>query len=114
MSAATENNKAKKIRKLLDLDIKVTKENIPRIVTFILFISFLLILYIANIYYSEKIIIKSNKLSKEIKELRAESITIKAELMNYSKQSEIIKKALEMGLKEPSMPPKKVQVADEH
>jgi hypothetical protein len=111
MQESSENTRAKRIRKIFDLDFKVTKENIPRIVTFILFISSLIILFIANKYYSEKLIIRANKLSKEIKELRAESITIKAELMNYSKQSEIIRKAMDMGLKEPTKPPKKVQLA---
>ena len=103
--------KAKKITQLLDLDVKVTRENIPRILTFILFISSLVILYIGNKYYSEKIVIRINKVTKEIKELRAESITSKAELMNYSKQSEILKKAAELGLKEQKHPPRKVSPA---
>jgi cell division protein FtsL len=108
MAKESGENKARKITQLLDLDIKVTRENIPRILTFILFISAVIILYIANQYYSEKIVIKINKVNKEIKELRAESITSKAELMNCSKLSEILKKANELGLKEQTQPPKKV------
>jgi cell division protein FtsL len=108
MTSEKENKKTKRLFHLLDLDMKVTRENIPRVLTFILFLSFIVIIYIANKYYSEKVVIRINNLNKEIKELRAESITTKAELMNYSKQSEILKKAGEMGLKEHTLPPQKI------
>ena len=88
MEEAKKTNKAKKISRFLDLDIRITKENIPRVLSYVLFVSSLILLYIANKYYSEKIIMRTNKVNKEIKELRAVSITTKAELMNYSKQSE--------------------------
>jgi hypothetical protein len=112
MEETKKTNKAKKIFGLFDLDFRITKENIPRVLSYVLFVSGLILLYIANKYYAEKIIMRTNKVNKEIKELRAISITTKAELMNYSKQSEILKKAAEMGLQTPTQPPKKINTDD--
>jgi len=96
------------LSKLLGFDLRIKKEDFPRLIPFVLFITTLILLYIANKYYSEKNIIQINKLTKEIKDLRSESITTKAELMNYTKQSEILKKANEMGLKEFKEPVQKI------
>jgi cell division protein FtsL len=95
-------------KSLFDIEIKITKENVPRLLTFVLFVSSLMIFYIGNKYYSEKQVMKIDTMNKEIKELRAESITTKAELMNYSKLSEIMKRANELGLYELKDPPRKV------
>ena len=95
-------------KSLFDIEIKITKENVPRLLTFVLFISSLMIFYIGNKYYSEKQVMKIDTMNKEIKELRAESITTKAELMNYSKLSEIMKRANDLGLHELKDPPRKV------
>ncbi len=75
---------------------------------FLFFITFLTILYIANIYYAEKDIREFNALKKELKELRYEYITSKSNLMNVSKQSEITRRLLGSGVKESVVPPYKI------
>lgn len=97
---------------LFDIEIKITKENAPRLLTFVLFISSLMIFYIGNKYYAEKIVLKIDNMNKEIKELRAESITTKAELMNFSKLSEIMKRANSLGLYELKQPARKISSAE--
>lgn len=113
MSRADNTKRVKSLFKsLFDIEIKITKENAPRLLSFVLFISSLMIFYIGNKYYAEKVVLKIDNMNKEIKELRAESITTKAELMNYSKLSEIMKRANELGLYELKMPPRKVSAED--
>ena len=109
-----ENTKRVKslFKSLFDIEIKITKENAPRMLTFVLFISSLMIFYIGNKYYAEKVVMKIDNMNKEIKELRAESITTKAELMNYSKLSEIMKRANELGLYELKEPARKISNKD--
>jgi hypothetical protein len=51
-----------------------------------------------------------NKVSNQLKELRSEYISTKSELMFASKQSEVAKSALELGLSEPVVPPIKIEV----
>lgn len=107
------NKKVKSVLKsVFDLDIRLTKENAPKLLSFVLFISSLMIFYIGNKYYAEKVVMKIDNMNKEIKELRAESITTKAELMNYSKLSEIMKRANELGLYELQEPPRKISNSD--
>jgi hypothetical protein len=51
-----------------------------------------------------------NKISNQLKELRTEYIYTKSELMFASKQSEVAKSAEQLGLKEPLVPPIKIEV----
>lgn len=78
---------------------------------FILFITFLILLYIANNHYTEKMIREKETLGSELKELQSEYITTKSELMYHSKQSAIAKPAAALGLKEATDPPQ-IIVAD--
>jgi hypothetical protein len=77
---------------------------------FILFLALTAIFYIANGYYADDKIREVNKLSNQLKELRSEYISTKSELMFASKQSEVAKSAEELGLKEPVVPPVKIEV----
>lgn len=86
----------------------LTKSKFKKLAPFILYIMFLAIIYIANNYYAERNIREINKLNKEINELRAEYITIKAELMFKSNQTELAKKLEQYGIKESVVPPKKI------
>ena len=81
---------------------------------FILFLTFLAIIYIGNRYHAEKIVRKTAKLQYEIKELRAESITSASKLMYLSKQSEVARlvKTKGLRLKEAVKPPYKLVVKD--
>jgi len=88
----------------------LSREETIRFLPFLLFLSLLAIMYIANGYYAEAKIRKQNKLTDELKELRSEYIITKSDLMFISKQSEVAKAALVLGLKESVVPPKKIIV----
>jgi len=88
----------------------LTNERTLKHVPFILFLALLAILYIANGYYADDIVRKVNKVSNQNKELRSEYISTKSDLMFVSKQSEVAKSVEEMGLKEPVVPPLKIEV----
>src|SRR5207253_3785824 len=79
-------------------------------VPFIVFLALIAIFYIANGYYADDKIREVNKISNQLKELRSEYISTKSELMFASKQSEVAKSALLLGLKEPVVPPIKIEV----
>lgn len=88
----------------------LTNEKNVKHLPFILFLALLAIFYIANGYYADDKIREFNKITNELKELRSEYISTKSELMFASKQSEIAKSAFALGLKEPLVPPIKIQV----
>ena len=74
----------------------------------IFFFTCIAIFYIANGHYSEKSVRKINKLQQEVEDLRADYITMKADMMLAGKQSEVAKKVAPLGLKESMEPPFKV------
>lgn len=78
--------------------------------TYILFLSVLAVVYIANNHLAEKKIRKINRLGKEIKELKWEYLYLKSELMFNSKMSEVSKAVEPLGLKEMSTPPQRIMV----
>lgn len=78
----------------------------------ILFVTGLLILYIANSHYSEKMIRKIDKLEVEVEDLRADFTTLKADYMYARLQSEVAEKVEPMGLVESSKPPYKIMIEE--
>ena len=87
----------------------LTNESTLKHVPFILFLAFIAILYIANGYQADDKIREVNKITNELKELRSEYISTKSDLMFVSKQSEVAKAAEPMGIKEPIVPPMKIE-----
>jgi hypothetical protein len=88
----------------------LTNEKTLKHLPFILFLALIAIFYIANGYYADDKIREVNKISNQLKELRSEYISTKSELMFASKQSEVAKSAEQLGLKEPVVPPLKIEV----
>lgn len=80
--------------------------NIP----FIIYIAINLLIYISYGYWAEDTIRKTNKINKELKDLRSEYISIKSELMYKSKLSELAKEVVDLGLKESTEPPKVIKL----
>ena len=76
-----------------------------RHVPFVLFLGLIAIFYIANGYYADDKIREENKLKNDIKELRTQYISTKSDLMFESKQSQVAKTLLPLGLKEPVVAP---------
>ena len=111
---STEQNELKKgsFKSLLDGSL-LTRKSVIRQLPFILFLTFLAIIYIGNRYHAEKIVRKTVAIQNEINELRAEAITTAAELMFISKQSEVSKlvKQKNLDLEESVEPPTKINIS---
>lgn len=87
----------------------LTNEKTLKTVPFIMFLATVAILYIAYGYYADKTIRETNKVANELKELRSDYISTKSELMFASKQSEVASVVDTLGLKEPVVPPMKIE-----
>jgi hypothetical protein len=98
-------------RGILDGSLLAKKE-VAKQLPFIIFLTLLGIIYIANRYHAERVSREVLSLQEEVKELRAESITTASELMFISKQSEVSKLVEQrgLGLKESLEPPKKIVI----
>jgi hypothetical protein len=79
---------------------------------FILFITILIIGYIANSYYAEKIIRDIDKTKTELKENRAEYISIMSRLMYQSNQSQVAKVLEPYQIKENTESPSKIFITE--
>jgi hypothetical protein len=88
----------------------VSKEAATDFLPFIIFISFLGMIYIANRHFAENNIRDIDKLSKEVKELSWDFKTLKADLMLKSTQTEVAKEVDTLGLREPDLPPIKIVI----
>lgn len=88
----------------------LSKESAVRVLPFLLYLTILGMLYIANKHYAEKNIRQIEKINKELKELKWEHMTTKHELMFKSKQTELAKTTAAFGLKEAVVPPIKIVV----
>jgi hypothetical protein len=86
----------------------LSKEVTLKFLPFIFYLTFIAVCYIANGYYAENKVRQMNKLTNELKELRSEFIITKSDLMFISKQSEVAKAALPLGIKESKEPPRKI------
>jgi hypothetical protein len=90
----------------LRINYRAITQNMP----FILFLSLLALIYIANSHMAEKKIRRINQLGREIKELKWEYLNVKSELMFRSKMSEVSKAVEPLGLKELIVPPQKIEL----
>ncbi len=90
----------------------LTDERVTRQLPFLLYLAFWAMLLIANRNWSEKTIRQVEILQDTIDELRSESITLSAKLMDASRPSEVARKVEQanIGLKEPVKPPRKIIV----
>lgn len=105
-------NKHQKIRvkELIDGTFLV-RENMIRQLPFVLFLTFLGVIYIGNRFHAEHMVRQINDLKIEVSNLRAEQITTTSELMNISRPSEVaaLVESKGLGLKESMEPPKKLK-----
>jgi hypothetical protein len=91
--------------KLINID-SVPVRYIPQII----FVSLMGIIYIGNSHYTEKTIKRIARLQVEVEELRADYTSSKADYMIESKQSEVAKKIVDLGLEESMKPPFKIEL----
>jgi predicted lipid-binding transport protein (Tim44 family) len=90
----------------------VSEKIILKNLGYISLITLLTAIYIGNRFHAEKITRESAKLQREVKDLRAESLSTSADLMSLSKQSEVFSMVREKGLnlEELKSPPFKLLV----
>jgi cell division protein FtsL len=90
----------------------VTEKIILKNLWYVMLVTFLAAVYIGNRFHAERITRETARIQKEVKELRAESLSISADLMYLSRQSEVIKLIKERGLnlEELKTPPYKLLV----
>ena len=102
------------VKSLIDGSV-LTRNRVVKQFPFIIFLTFLAILYITNRYHAERIVRETVKMEHEVKELRFESITTASDLMYISKQSEVARMVQEkkLGLEELVEPPSKLVIENE-
>jgi hypothetical protein len=77
---------------------------------FVLFLSFLAIIYIANGHMSDKTIRNINKTKQELKQLQFEYKTLKSEVMFRSEEAQVLQASAPLGLKVSSEIPQRLQL----
>lgn len=85
-----------------------------RLYPYLLFLTFLAFIYIANNYYFEHKVRQINHIYAELKEINYEFITGKSKLEELSKQSTIAKKLKNTGIKESTKPINVIRVKKEN
>ena len=87
-------------------------DNFAKQVPYFGFLIILAVAYITNRNYAESLIRDEIELKRTVRELRAESITITARLMNISKETEVLRRVTQkkIGLKELKVPPLKFYI----
>lgn len=90
----------------------VTEKIILKNIWYVLLLTMLAAIYIGNRFHAEKITREMTRLQKEVKDLRAESLSTSADLMYVSRQSEVYRRVKEKGLnlEELKTPPYKLLV----
>jgi len=90
----------------------LTDDRVTRQIPFILFLVFLGLLLITNRYRCEKVIREIHVLQDTVDDLKSQSITNSAKLMNMSKPSEVLERVRAAGLKldEPTRPQQRIVV----
>jgi hypothetical protein len=101
-------------RSLIDGNV-LTQRAVIRQAPFLALLVFLALIMIANRNHAEKLVIRSNELQTEVKELRSQAITTSSELMIVSRQSRVeqLVKAKGLGLVENKEPLKKLVIEKE-
>ncbi|NCO54129.1 MAG: hypothetical protein COS14_07090 [Bacteroidetes bacterium CG02_land_8_20_14_3_00_31_25] len=92
----------------------LSREVILKQFPFVIYLTFIAIILIANRYGAEKVVRNTQSITNELKELKAEQISVTSELMRLSQQSEVIKlvNQYEIGLSELIEPPKKIIIKE--
>lgn len=90
----------------------LSKEVVTRQIPFLLFVTISILLYILNQYRGENVMRQIMLMEKEVREMRAESVSAAFDLQELSKQSEVFRMITEQGLplKEAKTPPYKIEM----
>ncbi len=86
------------------------REDASKWLPFTLFVFIMVVFYISVQQFAERIVRNTEKINREIKELRSEYLSTKAELMKESMQTDIAKKLEASGMKELREPASKLTI----
>ncbi len=101
-----KKKKLKDYFELGDLSASLVLKNLP----FVLFLSFLILIYIANAHLSEKKVRQIQVLQKEIQEIRWHYMSIQSELMYSTRRTKVANSVADQGLRIPKGAPKKIVI----
>ena len=109
-----ERGKLFSLRDFVDGNL-LTKRVVLKQARYVILLVLIAFISIANRNHAEKMVIEMNQLQKDVKELRSHSITISANLISASRQSEVVRlvNRYELGLIENLEPPKKLIIEEE-
>lgn len=96
------------VKRFADFDFRVNPDQLRQQLPFLAWLCALTMLFIYNSHRSEKIIRDTDKLNKEVKDLRSEYIIELSELMSQSRQSSVAARLAPYGIKELKTPPSKI------
>jgi hypothetical protein len=102
------NKQARKFIRALNVIGLIDRAALIKVMPFVFFLTFLAVIYIANSYVAENIIININRIERDLRELRSEYISGKSELMVKSKQTEVAKSVAPLEIKESTIAPRKI------
>ncbi len=104
-----DNNFRRSFRGVLNGSL-LTRDKVIKQLPFIIFLTLLALISIANRYHAEKVFVLTEETRKEIRELRSEKISVQSELMRKSRQQEVLKmlKQQESDLRYAEEPPVKI------
>jgi hypothetical protein len=77
----------------------------------VIMVTIMSLIYIGNTYYAVRVLRQTNTLKRSLKELDYERVNSRAELLDSSKQSRLIKRLKPMGIYESLEPPVKISVS---
>lgn len=110
-------NKGKKVSNEAVFDILggklFSKDAFVRLFYFMLYIVFLMMLYITNVYIAEDVSRDIYRLHREKEELHVESVFLRSEITRITKQSNLAKMLEDKGIKESVDPLKKIVIREE-
>lgn len=86
----------------------LTREQVTRQLPFLIYLTFLAIIYISNNYACQRLAMAIERIKNENKILRYEHISVKSQLMYLSRQSEVVERLEGTGLREALHPPVKL------
>lgn len=86
----------------------LTRDYVVRQLPFLIYLTFLAIIYISNNYACQRIAMAIEEVKNGNKILRYEQVSVKSQLMYLSRQSEVVERLEGTGLREAIHPPVKL------
>ena len=90
----------------------LTREKVISQLPYLIFLTFIGLAYIFNSNYADKTVIRISRTKNQLEELRFDYINTKSKLMQATRQSELVHRLENRGVKESKIPPRKIIVQE--